>query len=69
MSDVTRVLSAIEQGRTPESVRNDAPVKIGKWTPGNYNGKYYGPVTLSEALARSLNSVSAMFSQLPCLGV
>ncbi|MGH6760577.1 MAG: transglycosylase domain-containing protein [Phyllobacterium sp.] len=52
-------LSAIEQGRTPESVRNDAPVKIGKWTPGNYNGKYYGPVTLSEALARSLNSVSA----------
>ncbi|MDA4630231.1 penicillin-binding transpeptidase domain-containing protein, partial [Escherichia coli] len=52
-------LSALEQGRTPESVRNDAPIRIGNWTPGNYNGKYFGKVTLAEALARSLNSVSA----------
>lgn len=52
-------LSALEQGFTPESVRNDAPIRIGNWTPGNYNGKYFGKVTLAEALARSLNSVSA----------
>jgi penicillin-binding protein 1A len=52
-------LSALEAGFTPDSVRNDAPIRIGKWTPGNYNGKYYGKVTLAEALARSLNSVSA----------
>ncbi|QND51542.1 penicillin-binding protein [Phyllobacterium sp. 628] len=52
-------LSALEQGRTPESVRTDAPIRIGNWTPGNYNGKYFGKVTLAEALARSLNSVSA----------
>ena len=52
-------LSALEQGFTPDSVRNDAPIRIGKWTPGNYNGKYFGKVTLAEALARSLNSVSA----------
>ena len=35
-------LAALEQGRTPDSVRNDAPIKIGKWTPDNYHGKYYG---------------------------
>jgi len=52
-------LSALEQGMTPASVRNDAPIRIGNWTPGNFNGKYFGRVTLAEALARSLNSVSA----------
>ena len=52
-------LTALEQGRTPQSVRNDAPIRIGKWTPENYNGKYYGQVTLQTALSRSLNSVAA----------
>ena len=51
--------AALEQGRTPFSVRNDAPVKIGKWTPENYDGKYRGEVTLSDALANSLNTVAA----------
>ena len=55
-------LAALEQGRTPESVRNDAPIRIGKWTPENYNGKYYGKVTLTTALAKSLNSVAAQLA-------
>jgi penicillin-binding protein 1A len=52
-------LAAIEQGDRPDTIRNDAPVKIGKWTPENYNGKYYGRVTLATALAKSLNSIAA----------
>ena len=52
-------LTALEQGRTPDSVRNDAPVRIGKWTPSNDNGKYMGQVTLATALSHSLNSVAA----------
>ncbi|MEQ1941309.1 transglycosylase domain-containing protein [Mesorhizobium sp. VNQ89] len=55
-------MAALEQGRTPDSVRNDAPIKIGKWTPENYNGKYYGKVTLATALAKSLNSVAAQLA-------
>ncbi len=55
-------LAALEQGRTPDSIRNDAPIRIGKWTPENYNGKYYGKVTLATALAKSLNSVAAQLA-------
>ena len=55
-------LAALEQGRTPDSVRNDAPIRIGKWSPENYNGKYYGKVTLATALAKSLNSVAAQLT-------
>ena len=41
----------------------DAPIKIGKWQPGNYNDKYYGDVDLREAFARSLNSVAVRLSE------
>lgn len=51
--------AALEQGRTPESVRNDAPVRIGKWTPKNYDQKYRGPVTLTVGLSKSLNTIAA----------
>ncbi len=51
--------AALEAGLTPDTIRNDKPITIGKWRPENYDGKYFGPVTLSEALARSLNSVAA----------
>ncbi|MEW9617196.1 transglycosylase domain-containing protein [Shinella sp. S4-D37] len=51
--------AALEAGRSPLSVRNDAPVKIGKWTPENYDQKYRGEVTLSSALAHSLNTIAA----------
>ena len=55
-------LAALEAGRTPDSVRNDAPIRIGKWSPDNYKGKFLGRVTLTEALAKSLNSVSAQLA-------
>ena len=50
--------AAMEHGLTPTSVRVDGPVKYGDWNPENYGHAYLGPVTLQEALARSLNTVS-----------
>jgi penicillin-binding protein 1A len=55
-------LAALEAGRTPNSVRNDAPIQIGNWTPDNYEGRYLGDITLTEALAKSSNSVAAQLA-------
>ncbi len=57
-------LTAIDKfNYTPATIVNDAPrtFRVGDefWTPGNYDGKYMGPITLREALVRSRNLVSA----------
>ena len=51
-------LTALEHGLTPESVREDGPIALKGWKPGNYKHEYFGPVTLRQALANSLNTVS-----------
>jgi penicillin-binding protein 1A len=51
--------AALEAGMEPGTIRYDAPIQIGKWRPRNYSGDYRGAVTLSEALAESLNTVAA----------
>ncbi|MGA1343365.1 MAG: transglycosylase domain-containing protein, partial [Hyphomonas sp.] len=50
---------ALEDGYSPYDVFNDRPISIGKWRPSNYDGEYIGPMTLSEALTRSTNTVAA----------
>lgn len=50
---------ALEDGYSPYDVFNDRPISIGKWKPVNYSGEYIGPMTLSEALTRSTNTIAA----------
>src|SRR2546429_5123768 len=47
-------LAALEQGLTPDTVREDKPIAIKGWKPENYAHEYYGTVTLTQALALSL---------------
>jgi penicillin-binding protein 1A len=51
-------LTALEHGLTPDTVREDKPISVKGWQPENYNHEYFGAVTLSKALALSLNTVS-----------
>lgn len=56
-------LTALQLGFTPNSIIRDEPVTIGKWKPENYTKKYYGNVTLSYALSRSLNAATVILSK------
>ncbi|RAU23335.1 carboxypeptidase [Paramagnetospirillum kuznetsovii] len=51
-------LTAMERGFSPDDTVNDAPIKLGNWSPGNYTGKYLGEITLRKALAESVNTVA-----------
>ncbi len=51
-------LAAVDMGADPLDIVEDAPITIGKWSPANYKGQYFGEVTLTEALARSLNGAT-----------
>jgi penicillin-binding protein 1A len=51
-------LTALERGLTPETVREDRPIDVKGWRPENYSREYFGAVTLKQALAHSLNTVS-----------
>lgn len=51
-------LTALERGLTPDTLREDKPIAVKGWRPENYGREYFGPVTLRQALAQSLNTVS-----------
>ncbi|MFL5228220.1 MAG: transglycosylase domain-containing protein, partial [Microvirga sp.] len=51
-------LAALERGLTPDTIREDRPIAVKGWRPENYTREYFGPVTLTRALAHSLNTVA-----------
>ncbi|MEJ0068591.1 MAG: penicillin-binding transpeptidase domain-containing protein [Pseudomonadota bacterium] len=50
-------------GMTASSTVLDAPIRIGGWSPENYEGRYMGEVTLADALAHSLNTATVRLIQ------
>lgn len=50
--------AALEKGWSPADRIVDEPVTIGKWTPSNYEDSYQGEVTLTTAMAKSINTVA-----------
>ncbi|MEO0399927.1 MAG: PBP1A family penicillin-binding protein [Pseudomonadota bacterium] len=51
-------LAALEHGAPPDSVLLDRPLTVDGWSPKNYSGRYRGEVSLSTALALSLNAAT-----------
>jgi penicillin-binding protein 1A len=51
-------LMALENGMTPADTVLDAPVRVGNWQPEDFEREYRGEISLDEALAHSINTVS-----------
>jgi len=52
-------LTALEAGRTPQTIEVDEPVTIDGWSPHDFEPGFLGPITLQTALAQSINTVAA----------
>jgi penicillin-binding protein 1A len=51
-------LTALEKGARPDDTVLDAPIRVGAWSPSNYEGKYRGEISIEEALAQSVNTAA-----------
>ena len=56
-------LAALESGMKPTDMMVDRPVDINGWQPRNSTRTHAGPVSLREAFARSINTISAQIGQ------
>jgi penicillin-binding protein 1A len=51
-------LAALEKGARPDDLVLDGPIRIGNWSPQDFERRYRGEITLEEALADSINTAS-----------
>jgi len=56
-------LAALEDGMTPATRFVDEPIEIDGWKPTNYSDNHLGPMRLSEAMAKSINTVAVQVSE------
>ncbi len=55
--------AAMVNGYRPDSIVPDAPISIGNWSPQNYGRTFAGPVTLTTAFTKSINTVPVRLAQ------
>jgi penicillin-binding protein 1A len=56
-------LAALRNGFSPASPIQDEPIRVGDWTPDNYEGRYQGMITLRQAFAASSNVAAVRLSE------
>ncbi len=55
--------AGFENGLTPQTRMVDQPINIAGWKPENYDKQYRGSMRVSEAVARSINTVAVQVSE------
>ena len=55
-------LTALQHDMTPDTTMDDQPVTYGSWSPKNAGGSYSGTMTLSDALAHSVNTYAVQLA-------
>jgi penicillin-binding protein 1A len=61
-------LAGLEAGLRPSDRLVDAPVRIGNWQPHNYLNRYQGEMSLANALAQSINTITVQVAQRAGIG-
>jgi penicillin-binding protein 1A len=56
-------LAALRAGYKPTDLIEDQPLRIGNWSPDNYESRYRGIITLREAFAHSSNVAAVRLSE------
>ena len=56
-------LTALRAGKSPWDLIIDAPITIEDWTPENFSTTHRGPITLTQSLASSLNTVAVTLGE------
>ena len=56
-------LAALENGMTPDTIVEDAPITVGGWSPENFEPEYRGAIPLRDALAYSINTAAVRVLQ------
>jgi penicillin-binding protein 1A len=56
-------LAALREGYTPSSRVQDRPLRIGNWSPDNYQRRYRGEISLREAFAVSSNVAAVRLAE------
>ena len=60
--------AALEDGYRYDTIVDDAPLTLnipgsGPWSPKNYSREYLGPITITKALAKSVNTAAVRVSE------
>lgn len=56
-------LAGLEKGYDTQHLIADGPVRVGKWAPKNFGWRSKGQITLSDALAHSVNTSAVRLAQ------
>ena len=56
-------LAALEKGFKPNDMFDDKLSSIDNWTPRNHDEKYTGPITMADALEKSVNTVPVQIAK------
>jgi penicillin-binding protein 1A len=56
-------LAALEAGAPPDDRLPDVPISIDGWRPHNFDGRFRGEMSLSDAFAESINTVAVQLAE------
>ena len=59
-------LAALEHGVRPDDTVLDAPIRLGGWSPQNFDRRFLGAISVEEALAQSVNTAAVRLLLTAC---